>query len=206
MSIVFILDGSSSMYLLSESYIKGVNDLISEQKNQNPNVKFSMITFSEKIKVICLNTDLKSLPKLTREYYQPFGCTALYDAIGNSIKLKENDKDVIMIIMSDGEENCSKFFNLENIKTTIKQKKSNNWEFIYIATNQDAKKVGESMGISTCINYSESKESISKVMYACNIAIGHAIFKLTGISNQFINQEIPTDVSDLLKSLENCKI
>ena len=43
-------------------------------------------------------------------------------------------------------------------------------------------------------------------MYACNIAIGHAIFKLTGISNQFINQEIPTDVSDLLKSLENCKI
>lgn len=206
MSIVFILDSSSSMYLLSKSYIKGVNDLILKQKNQNPNVKFTMITFSENIKILCLNTDLKSLPELTDEYYKPYGCTALYDAICNSIKLKENDTNVIMIIMSDGEENCSKIFNLEQTKSLIKQKLNSNWEFVYIATNQDAKNVGESMGITTCIKYSESKESIDKVMCACNIAIGHAIFKLTGISNPLINQVIPTDVTDILISLENCKI
>jgi len=78
--------------------------------------------------------------------------------------------------------------------------------YIYIATNQDVKKVSQSMGISTCITYSESNQSILKVIDACNIAIGHSVHKLTGISNNLNGEPIPTDVSDILNSLQNCKI
>ena len=106
-----------------------------------------MITFSDRIKVLCLDADLSSLPKISSEYYKPYGSTALYDAIGSSVKLKEGDRDVIMIIMSDGEENSSKIFNIDNIKNIIKKQLENRWEFIYIATNQDVQKVGENMGI-----------------------------------------------------------
>ena len=48
-------------------------------------------TFSENLKVICLDADLNTLPEFSSKYYHPNGCTGLYDAIGNSIKLKEND-------------------------------------------------------------------------------------------------------------------
>ena len=88
----------------------------------------------------------------------------------------------------------------------IQELSNNKWEFIYIATNQDVKKVGHSMGISTCITYSESNASILKVIDACNIAIAHSVYKLTGISNSLSHEQIPTDVSDILNSLQNCKI
>ena len=206
MSIIFILDESSSMSYLSSSYIEGINSLISSQQVKNPNVNFSLITFSESIKTYCLNININYVPKLTYKDYNPNGCTALYDAIGNSIKLKENDRNVIMIIMSDGEENYSKMFDLKYVKNKVVELSNNNWEFIYIATNQDVKKVGESMGISTCITYSESSSSIIKVIDACNIAISHSVYKLSGISDELTYKCIPTDVSDVLKSFENCKI
>jgi hypothetical protein len=206
MSIIFLLDESTSMSYFSTSYIDGINSLINKQKIINPNVSFTMITFSESIKVVYLDINILLVPEFTRLNYRPFGCTALYDAIGNSIKLKENDNHVIMIIMSDGEENFSKKFNINSIKNKIQELSNNKWEFIYIATNQDVKKVGNSIGISTCITYSESNQSILKVIDACNIAIGHSVHKLTGISNKLSYEPIPTDVSDILNSLQNCKI
>jgi len=131
MSIIFLLDESTSMSYFSSSYIDGINCLINKQKIMNPNVSFSMVTFSESIKVVCLNINMLLVPEFTCANYRPFGCTALYDAIGNSIKLKETDNNVIMIIMSDGEENFSKKFNLNTIKNKIEEL-SNKWEFIYI--------------------------------------------------------------------------
>ena len=91
MSIVFILDESLSMQVFKSSYMEAINLIISNQKIQNPRVKFSLLTFSENLKVICLDADLNTLPEFSSKYYHPNGCTGLYDAIGNSIKLKEND-------------------------------------------------------------------------------------------------------------------
>ena len=57
------------------------------------------------------------------------------------------------------------------------------------------------MNIDTCLTYSESDMSIAKIADACNIAIGHAISRWSGNENPFSQQEMPTDISDLMDNL-----
>lgn len=66
--------------------------------------------------------------------------------------------------------------------------------------------MGRQLGIETCINYNETENSIDHVADACNIAIGHAMYKWSGIPNQFCQLEIPLDVSDIMEDLEKFKI
>ena len=54
--------------------------------------------------------DVKKVKKLTNKDYFVGGCTALYDALGNTINsMKQKDTDkVLFIIITDGYENSSK--------------------------------------------------------------------------------------------------
>ena len=52
MSIIFLLDESSSMYPYKNEYIKTINSVISTQKISNPNVKFTLIKFSDYVKLV----------------------------------------------------------------------------------------------------------------------------------------------------------
>ena len=202
MSIIFLLDESSSMYPYKNEYIKTINSVISTQKILNPNVKFTLIKFSSYVKLLYYDVLMCNVEEFKTEQYMPDGSTSLYDGIGYSIKYKENESNVILIIITDGEENTSSLFNKENIINLIRNYSTRHWEFIYIATNQNAKEVGESLGIHTCITYNETEKSISNIAEVCNISIGHAIYKLTGIENTYIDKEIPNDISDFMMNLK----
>lgn len=201
--IIFVLDESSSMRRHSESYIEGINAFIRSQKQFNPNASFTMVKFNSTVTTLCLNDKIYTLPEFTREHYKPAGITSMYDAIGYAINMKhgENIKNTIMFILTDGEDNHSKKFNQIMIGEKINYMKEIGWSFVYIATNQIANKVGENINIDTCLTYSESATSISKIASTCNIAIGHAIARWSGSENNFSNQEMPVDISDLMSNL-----
>jgi hypothetical protein len=205
--IIFLLDESASMIRQADSYIKGVNTLLAAQKRVNPDVNFTMIRFSSKINTLCVDSKMHTLPKFTREFYKPAGVTALYDTIGYAINLKfVGVKPTIVIILTDGEDNHSTIYNLESIRERIEYVQENEWIFVYIAANQNAQKIGEQLGIGTCLTYNETERSISDVSEACSVAIGHAMYNWSGIRNEYCNREMPTDVSDLMKSMENISI
>jgi hypothetical protein len=201
MSIIFLLDESSSMYPYKNEYIKTINSVISTQKISNPNVKFTLIKFSDYVKLVYYDVLMSNVEEFKPEHYKPEGSTSLYDGIGYCIRYKENERNVILVIITDGEENTSSLFNKENIINLINKYSNNGWEFIYIATNQNAKEVGESLSIHTCITYNQTEKSISNIAEVCNISIGHAIYKLTGIENKYIHKEIPNDISDFMMNL-----
>jgi hypothetical protein len=206
--IIFLLDESTSMKPHAKSYIKGVNTFLTTQKQTNPYSNFTMIKFSSKITTLCVDSKIHTLSEFTSEFYKPDGLTALYDAIGHAIKLKHTNSvtNSVIIILTDGDDNHSKNYTLETIAQKILYMQRIGWVFVYIAANQNAQIMGEKLGIGTCLTYNETEKSIADVSDACSIAIGHAIYNWSGVQNQYCDQEMPTDVSDLMEEMGNISI
>ena len=159
--IVFILDRSGSMRGLEEDTIGGYNSYIADFKDKNS--KITTVLFDNKYEMITKREDINNVPKLTEDKYFVRGCTALMDAIGNSIQFMEKEKaeKIIFIITTDGYENASLKFNKEQIKEMIQGHKD--WEFIYIGADIDSYSEGEKLGINrnNIANYKKDERGIS---------------------------------------------
>ena len=90
---------------------------------------------------------LDEVPTLTRETYEPTGNTPLYDAIIRTIDDTEQGlKDhsfvapkVLIVIMTDGEENSSTKYNLSQVRDRIKhQETAHGWTFMYLGVEPAA--------------------------------------------------------------------
>lgn len=157
--LVCILDRSGSMWNIAKDAIGGFNSFLSEQKEVEGDANITMAIFDHDYEVIHDNVNLEEVEELTSEVYYPRGGTALYDAIGRTMqsvgaRLNETPEDerpenVIVAILTDGEENQSTEYSAEKIKEMIKhQEDKYDWTFMYLAANQDAFDVGRTFGMS----------------------------------------------------------
>ena len=119
MDIVFLLDRSGSMGGIETDTIGGYNSYINEQKKNN--AKVTTILFDDKYEMLTKREDIKNIKKLTNKEYYVRGCTALLDAIGNTINFMDKEKanKVMFVITTDGMENASKEFTRAKIKEMI---------------------------------------------------------------------------------------
>jgi hypothetical protein len=143
-SINFVLDETGSMLICKEATISGFNEYIDTLKNDKK-VKYTMTLTrfnSAKIHIDYVNKRLEDVPQLTEDTYKPDNLTPLYDAIGQTIskveKEKVSPKDVLFVIMTDGQENASKEYEQKTIFSLIKEKTSKGWTFAFLGANQDA--------------------------------------------------------------------
>ena len=170
MDIVFLLDRSGSMGGIETDTIGGYNSYINEQKKNN--AKVTTILFDDRYEMLTKREDIKNIKKLTNKEYYVRGCTALLDAIGNTINFmdKENAKKVIFVITTDGMENASKEFTRAKIKEMIQGHKD--WEFIYIGADIDSYSEGQSIGIDSknISNYRKDKKGVSMLYSAISNA------------------------------------
>ena len=175
--IVFILDESGSMWHLKKSTISSFNEMLESQKNLD--TKFpaylTTVVFSDNMKKICDHKEIHEVENMTSENYKPNGCTALMDTLGKTINEmseinKDNDKNVIFIIITDGYENASREFKREDIKKMIKAKREMGWNFIFFGANIDSNKEAESLGIDkkNASNFEATKEGMRCCMAGCN--------------------------------------
>ena len=86
--------------------------------------------------------------------------TSLYDAIGTLLHKSEavaqSYTKVIVMIITDGEENASRHFNKATIRKKITElSKDPKWEFMFVGANQDAILNGAAMGFEdrNCLTY-----------------------------------------------------
>ena len=137
--------------------IGGFNTFLKQQKELKDEATLTVALFDDKYELLYDNVDVKKAEELTNKIWYPRGTTALYDAIGKTINAvkathtklgNERPAKVLVCIVTDGMENASHEYKLENIKSLIKQCEADEWNFIYLAANQDAFSISNSFGIS----------------------------------------------------------
>jgi O6-methylguanine-DNA--protein-cysteine methyltransferase len=155
--IICVLDRSGSMGSIIGDSIGGFNEFLKQQKALPGEATITVHLFDDKHDCIYDYVDIKNAQELTRAVWYPRGTTALYDAIGRAINKdkarfvgmgKEAPSKVLVCVVTDGLENASTEFRKEDIQKLIKGCEVDDWNFIYLAANQNAFAVGTSFGIS----------------------------------------------------------
>lgn len=161
--LISILDMSGSMYSLTDDTIGGYNALIDKQKeDKEEEVYATLILFNTAREIVYQNALIDGVKPLDRTVYIPGGCTALLDAIGQTLvdfKLDE-DETCLCFITTDGFENASKEYDYAGIKKMIEDKKATGkWEFMFVGANIDAVAEAAKFGIKSdrAAKYTASK-------------------------------------------------
>lgn len=169
--ITVVLDDSGSMDMILTDTLGGYNTFVREQKKTaKPGDTFSLVTFKG---YLHRNVNISTVEELTTQTYKPRGGTPLLDTLGNSIlelgqhfsEMKEEDRPskVLFVIITDGEENASREYTRDEVKTKIThQTDKYKWEFVYLGANQDAIKQGHNYGIgmNNSMSYGTNKKGL----------------------------------------------
>lgn len=152
--IVFVIDRSGSMMICAKDVVGGFNQYIENQKKDTTPVLLTMNQFDHEFMTNYVAKDIKEVDNLD-DFYLPRGSTALLDAVGRSIAQTEaylasskDDVKVTFVIMTDGEENSSREYTVESIKSIIAAKEAAGWIFTYLGATADAWSAGVSLGIN----------------------------------------------------------
>ncbi|MCH8885882.1 MAG: VWA domain-containing protein [SAR324 cluster bacterium] len=156
--ISIVLDRSGSMASIKDDTIGGFNTFISEQKKVEGEGTLTMVQFDNEFEFVHKALGLQKVPLLDDTTFVPRGSTALLDAIGRTLeytgarlgKMKKASRpdQVLFVIITDGQENASREFSLEQINRMIGERKEKDlWQFVFIGANQDAIESGAELGI-----------------------------------------------------------
>lgn len=158
-AVALVVDRSGSMQPITSDVVGSVKQFIGDQKKIGGSASMSVIQFDDKYDIIHDFTKIEDVDenKFASEYC-PRGSTALLDAIGrttiemtrrlDSMPQEERPQRVVVAIITDGLENASKEYNIEQIKELIKKKEAEKWDFIFLGATLDAIDVAKGMGFS----------------------------------------------------------
>lgn len=152
--IVAILDRSGSMQSILTDAIGGFNAFIDQQKTVEGEANITIALFDDRYEKIQESAPLSEALILDTKNFVPRGSTGLYDAIGKTVstlkerRLKGGVDGAIIAILTDGWENASREYTQAQVKELVEGcEKEFNWQFIYLAANQDAFAVGATLGV-----------------------------------------------------------
>jgi uncharacterized protein YegL len=175
---LIILDESGSMGSIKRQTILGFNDLSTKIKGTQkmfPNQYhyISFVTFNDSgIKFRLFNQPVGELNKIDDRTFHPDGLTPLYDAICKGVlKLKhelyhDTDYNILVTIITDGEENSSSEFSQKETKLLIENLSENpNWAFGLIGANIDVEAVANSLSIpiKRTISFNSEDSSVKQM-------------------------------------------
>lgn len=164
-----IVDESGSMSIIRKEALAGINETVETVKkaqtlHKDLEQRLTLLTFdSTHMRLFFDNVSARRAHKLGLRDYNPGGATPLYDAIGMGIaKINAQtapDDSVLVTIITDGEENCSREYTLSMVKNLIRKLKKQNWTFTFIGTdNLDVEGMAASMGIDNHLQFTQDEE------------------------------------------------
>ncbi len=172
-----ILDMSGSMGSARFDTLNAVNAQIesirkSALEHPKQEIQTSLCVFNTSVKTIFNSLSPQQLPLLTMNQYTPNGNTALLDALGMRIVDLErsigSSDDVVLVIITDGEENASQSFNYPQVAETIARlKQTERWTFSFLGADIDAWQMARNLNIEkeevVSFNKSEIRDTFNTV-------------------------------------------
>jgi hypothetical protein len=127
---------------------------------------------------------------------EPRGRTALLDALGQKItdldtklsalKPRKRPDKVLVIVVTDGQENASKFYTKDRVKWLVEHfQASHGWDFVFLGANMDAVAEAAKMGF----------HSSSSITYNTQFA-GATMDTLSGYTTRSRTSATPASFSD----------
>lgn len=172
---LIILDESGSMQGIKRTIIEGFNEIVQtikgiEKEYPEQEHFISLVTFNGlALKPIHFIEPVCNLGIIDESRYSPDASTPLFDAMGYSLnRLKAiignaTDYNVLVTILTDGEENASREYDGIAIKKLIEELKLNRWTFTYIGTEHDVEKVAASFSITNTMTFSKSHAAMKRM-------------------------------------------
>lgn len=176
----FIVDQSGSMAGSEAQTIEGFNSqllTLQRLKSEFPENEYvvSVTYFEDEVMDIIKFQSVENVALLNRENYKPGGLTALLDGMGKSITavkekygrdLENDEASVVVVVLTDGGENASKFYTRPLIAEMIKDlDATGKWTFSFLGADFDAVRASQDLNIRP-----ENIMSFDKVEYSAMMA------------------------------------
>lgn len=185
--LVFILDQSGSMQRLAGDTIGGFNSLIEKQKKEPGACYVTTVLFDTAFRTLHDRVPLEKVEPMTGRDYVPGGCTALLDAVGNTIRHiagihkyarpEDVPEKTLIVITTDGMENASRHFSRAEIKRMIAHEQEKyGWQFLFLGANIDAFDAADRIGIGRefTTNFMPDGSGMEKSFRAVDLAVRSA--------------------------------
>lgn len=154
--LTIILDRSGSMQTIQADMEGALGALIADQRAAPGELRVSLVRFDDLAEHV-----FTALPanQVRRIRIDPRGCTALLDAVGQTIDATgarlsatpEPDRPgtVLIAIVTDGMENASKRFSWSDVhERIVHQSTVYGWQFVFLGANIDAIGTAAQLGIA----------------------------------------------------------
>ena len=172
---LIILDESGSMDSIKKLIIDGFNEIVQTVKGIEKQFSeqehfISLVTFNGiEQKVLHFNEPVSKLELIDEKRYTPNASTPLYDAMGfsfaklNQVLQDQTDYNVLVTVLTDGEENASQEYTGITIKKMIDDLKLNRWTFTYIGADHDVEKFAASISITNTMNFNKNEAEMQNM-------------------------------------------
>lgn len=163
--VSFLLDETGSMMSVKDDTIGGFNqyvETLKKEKKSDESIRFSLVKFdSNHHTVACKDMPIERVSPLTEDDYNPGAMTPLIDACMKIIRATEasagDAKQVIVVIQTDGYENCSRSFTSKDLAAVVKEKSALGWLFMFLGADMDAFAQAGELGIAAINTLSYGK-------------------------------------------------
>ncbi len=182
----YVIDKSGSMGGMENEVISGFNQqlkTLKDLKQELPDQDFivSLTFFDDVLQNVVSFGEVKQLLPLNRNIYRPNGSTALLDAIGKSVRdiqekyaglIAYQKASVVMVILTDGHENSSKYYTYHVIASMIKElEQTGQWTFNFMGADLDAIHTSRMLNIKSENTVSFNKADYSNVMAEMSLSM-----------------------------------
>jgi von Willebrand factor type A domain len=183
-----VLDKSGSMASCWHPTIVGFSNQmvkINQLAKQFPEQEFyvSLCVFDNEIRFVNQPENIQTNPNLNLENIRPGGATALFDAIGESIRqleftagkeISNDEASVVMVILTDGHENASSNYSSSMILEKMEVlRKTDKWSFAFIGTDFDITQTANAFRAGKGNSLNMSKAAMGAVFDRVNNSLFH---------------------------------
>ena len=148
--IAVILDRTGSMADIRDDVIGGFNSFLLAQQAQPSPATFTLVQFDSQdpYEVVQPVVPIGLARSLSHETYVPRASTPLYDALGRGIldqeaflarlPASERPPRVVIVVVTDGQENASHEFTRDRVMALITAKRQLGWDFVFLSADETA--------------------------------------------------------------------
>ncbi len=174
---LIILDESGSMCDVTKQTISGCNETINtirtaQREHAETQAHFvSIYAFqgsgNKPSRYIIKNKPIDNVKHIDDTMYEPCGNTPLYDAVGSTLvdlktTVAEHEFAIgAVTIITDGYENSSHYYTLEQVRRMISSLKEIGWNFNFIGADINVEAVAQQMDIDNHLAFTKDDEGMA---------------------------------------------